>query len=1005
MNVSIVKRTCSVLLISTMLTSSLVTKGFAMEPAVHVDQRHGNPAAQSAAAREIMQSDGMFVSAAAAAAVSVHDYTYAPVSLEEVMQVFHDNKVMADVFSKALNKTPAADRNEIGHLALGLIRTDMNTDDVHSIILRLSEVVAERNPFSWLEEMNIMRQLVDDPQTTDIKASFNRLARNYRAEIIGLAKQLIRPDMDSKHINEIIDSLRFEKYSRSYYDDTTNFHANLNIILTSYRAEFVELAGKLIRSDMESRNIGEIISALINVDRSNRAEIAGLTEQLMKLCENDTNVRGIIKSLAMVTSDRAEIVGLVLQLLSSGAARTYITAIISSLNRVASSDRAKIVGFSQQLLRSGINGDQIIIIISSLAKVDGSDRAEIVGLTEQLMKLCENDTNVGDIIKSLAMVTSDRAEIVGLAQQLIRPGVKGYEVNNIISLLADVDSADRGEIAGLAQQLIRQVGNRDACYIIRLFSSISSNRANHVARALLFMHGGNRILSQVFEAPLNDEIRLGGMRDIVQGANPYAAGINVHDGQREARTIVAVERLVGDWQPTQEEIDREFDAFLQAVRALPKRIDQLPLNIQQLRIENRNRHLTLQQRLLTALGVDLNGKRIHQPDRGFGGFLAGSYGEVSIGSLHINAREFIARFWHFANSYVPEGGSDHSGSPAAASVAASSGAIETERAIIRTAIMNGLAEGLQKDSETTDHVVCDPGKIQRLVMGTINGRLRLANGLLVDIDDIGLVNGAKKAASAEEQGAGVGVAVMVDAPMIANLDEISQYLQPFMDEIMGQEPKDRPQNGNAFFMRLFQYRNALADGHVHFFKGQRINLDPAEVVYYVRMMSPATREGGIVRVQAEINPGMSLVELLAYDDFHVDDYMHQFEARDRAQLVEARRIEADRALRAQQDREYAETLENDRQLVQRKAAVTKIQRIARGKLARKHVKTMLTQSQEQARAQAELVQRVTDLRAAIADSTAGAVVADADVLRELTTAEQKSYTRLRNVYSLNNLKK
>lgn len=128
-----------------------------------------------------------------------------------------------------------------------------------------------------------------------------------------------------------------------------------------------------------------------------------------------------------------------------------------------------------------------------------------------------------------------------------------------------------------------------------------------------------------------------------------------------------------------------------------------------------------------------------------------------------------------------------------------------------------------------------------------------------------------------------------------------------------------PQNGNEFFTRLFEYRNALADGRVPAFGGQRINLDPHEVVYYVRMMSPISEGGKIVRY--DINPRESLVALLGFDDFQVNDYMHQFGARDQAQLAQARRIEAERALRAQQDREYAEGLQQDLKRQQQNLAI------------------------------------------------------------------------------------
>ena len=47
------------------------------------------------------------------------------------------------------------------------------------------------------------------------------------------------------------------------------------------------------------------------------------------------------------------------------------------------------------------------------------------------------------------------------------------------------------------------------------------------------------------------------------------------------------------------------------------------------------------------------------------------------------------------------------------------------------------------------------------------------------------------------------------------------------------------ETAEQFYMRLFNYRNNLAAGHV-MARDERVDLDPSELVYYVRMMSPIT---------------------------------------------------------------------------------------------------------------------------------------------------------------------
>ena len=165
------------------------------------------------------------------------------------------------------------------------------------------------------------------------------------------------------------------------------------------------------------------------------------------------------------------------------------------------------------------------------------------------------------------------------------------------------------------------------------------------------------------------------------------------------------------------------------------------------------------------------------------------------------------------------------------------------------------------------------------------------------------------------------------------------------------------------------------------------------------MMEPIIERGKIVRY--DINPAQSLVAQLGFDDaFLVDDYMTQFGERDRAAHAaarEAERVEAERrALIAQQDREHAEAAEEDRAKFLQHSAATTIQRVARGSKARKNVQVMRGQATEQTRVQAALEQRVTALRNAIAEGTAGVIAADAEVLHKLSAEENNKYRRQRN---------
>ena len=419
---------------------------------------------------------------------------------------------------------------------------------------------------------------------------------------------------------------------------------------------------------------------------------------------------------------------------------------------------------------------------------------------------------------------------------------------------------------------------------------------------------------------------------------------------------------------------------------------------------------TRQARVLRSLGIDRNGNVLPKPaHETFSGLVSGvdESGKFVLSgnneSMRVNGREIVARFWHFANTY-----DEHEYTAASSLSRAPSSETIRDRQNMREGIIDALVRGVNEHNTLR----CEPGRVQLLGLATVQGRLSGADGRVVDIDNLGLnPEVAVVAAGAAVEAAAVVPAAQVAVPaqgaqaepaLITNLDEIAHHLQPFVNSLGAHIT-----TANQFYMELFRYINRLADGGV-MARGERIRLDPASVVYFVRMMEPAVVSGGRVRVPARINPHASLVALFGFGDaFRIDDYERQFGARDRAQFEAAQaaaraRIELEqrRALVAQQDREYAADVAEDLVRGQQNRAATNIQRIARGKLARNDVEVMRTQAAKQARAKAELDQRVIALRAAITAGTAGAIGAPAEVVNTLTSAERVLYLRQQNEHRL-----
>jgi hypothetical protein len=164
MHSSILKRTCSRLLIASMLTSSLITQVFSMEG---VAEKHAASAGQLNLSPVVKRPDSPsrivdinnfeYSSTIPSVQLSAKPGVYASVTREDVMQVLRDEKKVTTFFDE-LSKCDEENKNEIGRLALQLIRPDMNAFNMLRIISSLAKVA------------------------------------DNRAEIVELTKQLIRPN-------------------------------------------------------------------------------------------------------------------------------------------------------------------------------------------------------------------------------------------------------------------------------------------------------------------------------------------------------------------------------------------------------------------------------------------------------------------------------------------------------------------------------------------------------------------------------------------------------------------------------------------------------------------------------------------------------------------------------------------------------------------------------------------------------------------------------------------
>jgi hypothetical protein len=258
-------------------------------------------------------------------------------------------------------------------------------------------------------------------------------------------------------------------------------------------------------------------------------------------------------------------------------------------------------------------------------------------------------------------------------------------------------------------------------------------------------------------------------------------------------------------------------------------------------------------------------------DNDYGALLTG-WG-LSIDGQIIPAQTILAHLWHFVTVEV-------------ATVSPS----DVEPA--KVSLVSAMRESIEDDD---DHVVCDPGKYQHLALSILQGRLE---GVKFD--------SASDPFSAEhlvrirpELLAGSVSSTSVPAPLgrrryIRDLKAIGVHMQELVQKWQASPPRSTKQ----VFNDTFNYVQELVRADIF--------LDPRDVVFYLIFGSCETHSH-----RFEFDPTKGFVDGLA-GMFGVEDYRQQYEGTERQTFTDAQRARESAALRAKQEREFAEMQARDR---------------------------------------------------------------------------------------------
>ncbi len=380
-----------------------------------------------------------------------------------------------------------------------------------------------------------------------------------------------------------------------------------------------------------------------------------------------------------------------------------------------------------------------------------------------------------------------------------------------------------GALKALGADLNQNLRRSIATTIVKNPSSLNA------ARALLFTRWMERGAEssqrtiQVLETRLDSPVPPL-QAEFAPGVNPYAQGMNVHAAGRDQKTQEAFKLLLSLWAPSDSEVAQYSQAFMNYTTSQ---------NATDAAVANR-----------VLLGI---GRKTHD----FGGLLQAK-GLLIQGEM-ILPRTLLAHLWHFVTISFAEVATDPK---------------EVENA--KKSIISALRDSI----ETDNHVVCDPGKLQRLA-SILQGRLE---GAKIDSHGMGipkgtplvLVNPALLPQPADVQLMGAAAAA-APAPVPAGPQYIRDVnvIQNHMNELDRKWQAITPATAEEMLRDTFEYLEEL--------KRVDILLDPRDVTFYLIFGTCKTHNGpgGKFRLNPDYGPFADMEDM-----FKLGDYIDQYGQRE-----------------------------------------------------------------------------------------------------------------------------
>ncbi|HSX37602.1 MAG TPA: hypothetical protein VLE95_02095 [Chlamydiales bacterium] len=469
-----------------------------------------------------------------------------------------------------------------------------------------------------------------------------------------------------------------------------------------------------------------LYKALSNLDANKRESVLRQVVLLRTPDISEYRIRRLIDFVSNLDANKRESVVSHLQgLITRNMCIWEMELLFPVVANLDANERESVTSQVRSLLvlaKPDLNGWDVSDLINVVANLDANERESIVRQVRSLVTPDMNVPNIKRLIDVVSNLDANKREFVSQVWGLVTPSMSENEIKHLIDAVSNLDANKRESVVSQVRRLeTQQVSGYAIGNFIYAVSGLDANEMESIVSQELFgltllvpEPHAKRVLVECMQQIIPDERQRRVRRAAAELANPLfnfrgeegvdsilvllntplnrpfparndlavlaAGGINVHDNDRDQRTRNAVELLrTNTGTMSEEEIDLAVALFSSYLYSFPDE--------------------KIREKAQFVLAGVAKTEKDFPP-------LLGDH-SFTVAGLKISGEELIARLWRFAEGYSDLRVQDQN----------------REKENVLVSIVRALSQSIESDG----HRVCNPGKVQRLIAGVLQGRLEGVN--------------------------------------------------------------------------------------------------------------------------------------------------------------------------------------------------------------------------------------------------------------------------------------